>query len=166
MIIKSLVTAATLTLALTGHAFAQDTAPGAPAGSKPGFRHQSQIWLKLPPNLCTSLCTACITTPLSIRSITLWQRRWLLQPMLLNRANASLVPSLYRWRAAMSSTQTHKTAAKNYGALLNASSELEQLRQENELLKIQIEQLKRQIEQMEEKSNKKPNDQIDTLRKS
>jgi hypothetical protein len=35
MIIKSLVTAATLALALTGHAFAQDTAPGAPAGSKP-----------------------------------------------------------------------------------------------------------------------------------
>jgi peptidoglycan hydrolase CwlO-like protein len=82
--------------------------------------------------------------------------------MLLNRANASLVPSLYLWRAAMSSTQTHKTAAKNYGALLNASSELEQLRQENELLKIQIEQLKRQIEQMKE-SNKKPNDRIDTL---
>jgi chromosome segregation ATPase len=62
----------------------------------------------------------------------------------------------------MSSTQTHKTAAKNFEALLNASSELEQLRQENELLKIQIEQLKRQIEQLEE-SNKKPNDRIGTL---
>ena len=48
------------------------------------------------------------------------------------------------------------------GALLNASSELEQLRQENELLKIQIEQLKRQIEQLNE-STKKPKDRIDTL---
>ena len=35
MIIKSLVTAAILTLALTHYAFAQDTAPGAPAGTKP-----------------------------------------------------------------------------------------------------------------------------------
>jgi hypothetical protein len=33
--IKSLATAAALTLALTGYAFAQDTAPGAPAGTKP-----------------------------------------------------------------------------------------------------------------------------------
>jgi hypothetical protein len=32
---KSLVTAATLTVGLTGYAFAQDTAPGAPAGTKP-----------------------------------------------------------------------------------------------------------------------------------
>jgi hypothetical protein len=43
----------------------------------------------------------------------------------------------------MSSTQAHKPRAKNFGALLNASSELERLRQENELLKIQIEQLRR-----------------------
>ena len=62
----------------------------------------------------------------------------------------------------MSSTQTHKTAAKYTGALLIASSELEHLRQENELLKIQIEQLKRQIEQLNE-STKKPNERIDTL---
>jgi chromosome segregation ATPase len=48
------------------------------------------------------------------------------------------------------------------GALLNASSEVDQLRQENELLKIQIEQLKRQIEQWKE-SIKKPNDIIDKL---
>jgi peptidoglycan hydrolase CwlO-like protein len=48
------------------------------------------------------------------------------------------------------------------GAPLNASSELDQLRQENELLKIQIEQLKRQIEQWKE-SIKKPNDIIDKL---
>jgi hypothetical protein len=33
--IKSLVTAAALTIGLTGYAFAQDTAPGAPAGTKP-----------------------------------------------------------------------------------------------------------------------------------
>jgi peptidoglycan hydrolase CwlO-like protein len=62
----------------------------------------------------------------------------------------------------MSLTQTHNPRAKNYGALLNPSSELEQLRQENDLLKIQIEQLKRQIEQMKE-SNKKPSERIDTL---
>ena len=48
------------------------------------------------------------------------------------------------------------------GALLNASSEVDQLRQENELLKIQNEQLKRQIEQWKE-SIKKPNDIIDKL---
>jgi peptidoglycan hydrolase CwlO-like protein len=62
----------------------------------------------------------------------------------------------------MSLTQAHNPRAKNFGALLNASSELEQLRQENELLKIQIEQLKRQIEQLNE-STKKPNNRIDTL---
>jgi hypothetical protein len=33
--IKSLVTAAALTVSLTGYAFAQDTAPGAPAGTAP-----------------------------------------------------------------------------------------------------------------------------------
>jgi hypothetical protein len=33
--IKSLVIAAALTVSLTGYAFAQDTAPGAPAGTKP-----------------------------------------------------------------------------------------------------------------------------------
>jgi hypothetical protein len=33
--IKSLATAAALTINLTAYAFAQDTAPGAPAGSKP-----------------------------------------------------------------------------------------------------------------------------------
>jgi hypothetical protein len=33
--IKSLATAAALTISLTGYAFAQDTAPGAPAGTKP-----------------------------------------------------------------------------------------------------------------------------------
>jgi hypothetical protein len=32
---KSLVTAAALTIGLTGYAFAQDTAPGSPAGTKP-----------------------------------------------------------------------------------------------------------------------------------
>jgi peptidoglycan hydrolase CwlO-like protein len=62
----------------------------------------------------------------------------------------------------MSTLQTHQSAAKNFGALLNASSELDQLRQENELLKIQIEQLKRQIEQWKE-SNRKPSERIDTL---
>jgi chromosome segregation ATPase len=45
---------------------------------------------------------------------------------------------------------------------LNASSELAQLRQENELLKIQNEQLKRQIEQWRE-SIKKHNERIGTL---
>ena len=35
MIGKSLATAAALTLALAGYAFAQDTAPGAPAGTQP-----------------------------------------------------------------------------------------------------------------------------------
>jgi cell division septum initiation protein DivIVA len=44
----------------------------------------------------------------------------------------------------------------------NPSSELDQLRQENEFLKIQIEQLKRQIEQGKE-STKTPDDRIDTL---
>jgi hypothetical protein len=33
--IKSFTTAAALTISLTGYAFAQDTAPGAPAGTKP-----------------------------------------------------------------------------------------------------------------------------------
>ena len=33
--IKSLVTAAAFTMGLTGYAFAQDTAPGSPAGTKP-----------------------------------------------------------------------------------------------------------------------------------
>jgi hypothetical protein len=33
--IKILATAATLTIGLTAYAFAQDTAPGAPAGTKP-----------------------------------------------------------------------------------------------------------------------------------
>jgi hypothetical protein len=33
--IKSLATAAALTISLTAYAFAQDTAPGAPAGGKP-----------------------------------------------------------------------------------------------------------------------------------
>jgi hypothetical protein len=33
--IKSLASAAALTISLTGYAFAQDTAPGAPAGTKP-----------------------------------------------------------------------------------------------------------------------------------
>jgi hypothetical protein len=33
--IKSLATAAALTIGLTAYAFAQDTAPGAPAGTKP-----------------------------------------------------------------------------------------------------------------------------------
>jgi hypothetical protein len=33
--IKSLATAAALTISLTAYAFAQDTAPGAPAGTKP-----------------------------------------------------------------------------------------------------------------------------------
>ena len=33
--IKSLATAAALIMSLTGYAFAQDTAPGAPAGTKP-----------------------------------------------------------------------------------------------------------------------------------
>jgi chromosome segregation ATPase len=45
---------------------------------------------------------------------------------------------------------------------LNASSELDRLRQENELLKIENEQLKRQIEQWKESTNK-PNNRIDTL---
>ena len=45
---------------------------------------------------------------------------------------------------------------------VNASSELEKLREENELLKIQNEQLKRQIEQWQE-SIKKHNDRIGTL---
>jgi chromosome segregation ATPase len=45
---------------------------------------------------------------------------------------------------------------------LNASSELDQLRQENELFKIQNEQLKRQIEQWRE-SIKKHNERIGTL---
>jgi cell division protein FtsB len=62
----------------------------------------------------------------------------------------------------MSLTQTHKPRAKNFGALLNASSELDQLRQKNERLKEENEQLKQQIEQLKE-SIKKPNDRIDTL---
>jgi peptidoglycan hydrolase CwlO-like protein len=62
----------------------------------------------------------------------------------------------------MSSTPTHRPAATNFGGLLNATSELEQLRQENELLKIQNEQLKGQIEQWK-KSTRKPNNRIDTL---
>jgi|ERR1700722_1813361 len=53
-----------------------------------------------------------------------------------------------------------------YGALrgrqLNASSELNQLREENEQLKIENEQLKQQIEQLKD-STKKPNDRIGTL---
>jgi DNA repair exonuclease SbcCD ATPase subunit len=48
------------------------------------------------------------------------------------------------------------------GALLSASSELDQLREENELLKKENEQLKQQIEQLKE-LNRKPNDRIDTL---
>jgi hypothetical protein len=62
----------------------------------------------------------------------------------------------------MSTTQTNQPAATNLGALLSASSELDQLKNENELLKIENEQLKRQIEQLKE-SNKKPNDSIHKL---
>lgn len=45
---------------------------------------------------------------------------------------------------------------------LNASSELDRLRQENELLKIENDELKHQIEQWDE-STKKLNDRIDRL---
>ena len=63
----------------------------------------------------------------------------------------------------MSSTQTHKPAATNFGALLGASSEEnELLKIENEQLKIENEQLKQQIEQLKD-STKKPNDRISTL---
>jgi peptidoglycan hydrolase CwlO-like protein len=49
-----------------------------------------------------------------------------------------------------------------HGALLNASSELNQLREENERLKEENERLKQQIEQLKE-LNRKPNDIIDKL---
>jgi regulator of replication initiation timing len=61
----------------------------------------------------------------------------------------------------MSTTQTHKTAATNVGALLSAS-EPDRLKEENELLKIENDQLKRQIEQSKE-PNQKPTDRIDKL---
>ena len=62
----------------------------------------------------------------------------------------------------MSTTQTHKTAATNVGALLSASSEPDRRKEENELLKIENAQLKRQIEQSKE-PNQKPTDRIDKL---
>jgi peptidoglycan hydrolase CwlO-like protein len=65
------------------------------------------------------------------------------------------------WHAAMSSTR--KTLIPiNFGAPLNASFELYQLKQKNERLKKENEELKQQIEQLKE-SIKKPNDRIDTL---
>ena len=48
------------------------------------------------------------------------------------------------------------------GALLNASPELNQLREENERLKEENERLKQQIEQLKE-LNRKPNDIVDKL---
>ena len=67
----------------------------------------------------------------------------------------------------MSSTQNDKRTLINVPQqtsvrCLNASSELDRLRQENELLKIENDQLKREIEQWKE-STKKPNNRIDTL---
>jgi peptidoglycan hydrolase CwlO-like protein len=69
--------------------------------------------------------------------------------------------SIFLWRAAMS-IRTHQPGATNFGALRSASSELDQLKKENELLKKENEQLKQQIEQFKE-SIKKPKDTIDTL---
>ena len=71
------------------------------------------------------------------------------------------------WRTAMSSTRNDKKTLidlpqQTSERCLNVSSELEKLRQENELLKIENDDLKRQIEQWKE-STKKPNDRIDTL---
>jgi chromosome segregation ATPase len=67
----------------------------------------------------------------------------------------------------MSSTQNDKKTLINVPGetserCLHASSELERVRQENELLKIENDDLKRQIEQWRE-STKKPNNRIDTL---
>ena len=67
----------------------------------------------------------------------------------------------------MSSTRNEKKTLINVpqqtsDGCVNASSELDQLRQENELLKIENEQLKRQIEQLKELI-RKPNDTIGTL---
>jgi regulator of replication initiation timing len=65
----------------------------------------------------------------------------------------------------MSTAQTNQPTATDLGALLSASSELDQLKNENELLKIENEQLKRQIEQWKE-SNKNPTTKSKHWRKS
>jgi cell shape-determining protein MreC len=62
----------------------------------------------------------------------------------------------------MSSTQTHQPASTSFGALLRASSELDQLKHENELLKKENEQLKQQIDQGKG-LNKKRYDNINKL---
>jgi hypothetical protein len=56
--IKSLVTAATLTIRLTGYAFAQATVTGAPAGTAPMTPE--------PMMQMHHLCTLCITEPLRV----------------------------------------------------------------------------------------------------
>jgi peptidoglycan hydrolase CwlO-like protein len=73
------------------------------------------------------------------------------------RSSYTLVP------AVKSLNEAHQMLTTN-GALLNASSELNQLREENERLKEENGRLKQQIEQLEE-STRKPNDRIDTLEK-
>jgi cell shape-determining protein MreC len=67
----------------------------------------------------------------------------------------------------MSSTRNEKKTLINLPQQtserrVNASSELNQLREENERLKEENEQLKRQLKQVKE-LNRKPNDRIDTL---
>jgi predicted nucleic acid-binding Zn-ribbon protein len=68
------------------------------------------------------------------------------------RSSYALVP------AAQSLSEAHEMLTIN-GALLNASSELDQLRQENERLKIENEQLKKQLKEL----IREPNDRIGTL---
>jgi predicted nuclease with TOPRIM domain len=58
--------------------------------------------------------------------------------------------------------ELHQLRSTNFGAPLNASFELNQLKKENELLKKENEQLEQQIEQFKE-SIKKPKDTIDAL---
>jgi predicted RNase H-like nuclease (RuvC/YqgF family) len=78
----------------------------------------------------------------------------------------------------MLATQTHKPAAPNFGALLSASSELDQLKKENDFLKKENAQLKQQIERLKgsversthntetlEKIIDERDDDIDTLKK-
>jgi cell division protein FtsB len=77
---------------------------------------------------------------------------------------APLFPiALYKFRAILHLINTGaRPMLTTNGALLNASSELDQLREENERLKDENEQLKQQIEKLKE-SIRKPNDRIDTL---
>jgi cell division protein FtsB len=57
-------------------------------------------------------------------------------------------PRRAAYGCAAMSTRTHQLRSTNFGALPNASSDLDQLRQENERLKEENDRLKQQIERL------------------